>query len=66
MIHTALNQSGLAPVNPVTLKEAKDSDEWPEWEKAIATEVDQLREMGTWELVDRTQQMCCALPAIKP
>ena len=52
MIYTAFNQSGIAPVNPMTLQEAQDSDEWPEWEKAIATELEQLRDMGTWDLVD--------------
>ena len=27
MIYTAFNQSGIAPVNPMTLQEAQDSDE---------------------------------------
>ncbi len=52
IVYTAFNDSGLAPENPKTLAEAKKSDEWPEWEKAIETELEQLRKMGTWELVD--------------
>jgi len=35
------------------LHEAKASDEWPEWERAIHTELDQLKCMGTWKLVDK-------------
>ena len=37
---------------PESLEEAKRSPEWPEWEKAIKIELDQLTEMGTWNLVD--------------
>ena len=36
-----------------SLEEAKRSPEWPEWEKAIKIELDQLTEMGTWNLVDK-------------
>jgi len=35
------------------LKEARDSLEWHEWEKAIHAELDQLKQMGTWKLVDK-------------
>ena len=35
------------------LHEAKQSPEWPEWEQAIRTELDQLEKMGTWELVEK-------------
>jgi hypothetical protein len=38
-----------------TLKEAKDSPEWPEWEKAIRSELDQHQEKGTWELVEKPE-----------
>ena len=31
-----------------SLEEAKRSPEWPEWEKAIKIELDQVTEMGTW------------------
>jgi hypothetical protein len=36
-----------------SLKEAKASSEWPDWEHAIQAELDQLQEMGTWQLVDK-------------
>jgi Reverse transcriptase (RNA-dependent DNA polymerase) len=39
--------------NPLTLKEARISIEWPQWEKAIAAELQQLDRMGTWQLVNR-------------
>jgi hypothetical protein len=35
-----------------SLKEAKESPDWPEWEIAIRAELVQHREKGTWELVD--------------
>ena len=41
-----------AASNEITLKEARESVEWPQWEKAIETELNQLQQMGTWELVD--------------
>jgi len=34
-----------------SLKDAKKSFEWPEWEKVIQTELTQLQQMGTWRLV---------------
>jgi len=36
-----------------TLREAKRSPEWPEWEMAIHAELDQLKKMGTWKLIER-------------
>jgi len=36
-----------------TLREAKQSPEWPEWEKAIHAELDQLKRMGTWKLMEK-------------
>jgi len=38
---------------PKTLNDAQKSPEWPEWEKAINIELEQLQRMGTWELVDK-------------
>jgi Reverse transcriptase (RNA-dependent DNA polymerase) len=35
-----------------SLAEAKQSPEWPYWECAIQSELDQLREKGTWKLID--------------
>ena len=37
--------------DPKSLREAKRSLEWPEWERAIMSELDQLRQKGTWMLV---------------
>jgi len=36
-----------------SLKEACKSPEWPEWECAIQTELEQLCQMGTWKLVEK-------------
>ena len=51
-IYLAYNDLCLAPDDPLTLREAKASPDWPEWEKAIQVELNQLAEMKTWELVD--------------
>jgi hypothetical protein len=36
-----------------TFEQAKRSAEWPEWEKAIQSELAQLCEKGTWKLVEK-------------
>ena len=36
-----------------SLKEAKSSPDWQEWEKAIQIELTQLQQMGTWRLVKK-------------
>jgi hypothetical protein len=36
-----------------SLKEAKCSPDWPEWEKAMKIELDLLSKKGTWELVQK-------------
>ena len=36
-----------------SLKEAHESPDWPEWECAIETELEQLRRMETWKLVEK-------------
>jgi hypothetical protein len=38
---------------PISLVEAKKSPDWPEWEKAINAKLEQLQDMGTWELVKK-------------
>ena len=52
IIYNAFVESRIGGENPKTLKEAKRSPEWPEWEKAIQTELNTLKQMGTWEMVD--------------
>ena len=54
-MYATFNESGIAPDNPKTIAEARKSHEWPEWEKAIRAELDQLKEMSVWELVDRPE-----------
>jgi reverse transcriptase-like protein len=36
-----------------SLKDARNSIDWPEWEKAIQKELTQLYQMGTWRLADK-------------
>jgi len=36
-----------------SLKEVQESPDWPEWERMIHTELEQLRCMGTWKLVNK-------------
>jgi transposase InsO family protein len=38
---------------PKSLKEAKETSEWPEWERAIQTKLAQLNQTGTWSLVKK-------------
>ena len=52
MVYTALEDATDITNDPKTLEEAQASQDWPEWQKAIKTELDQLENMGTWELDD--------------
>src|SRR6267143_1622034 len=36
-----------------SLKDAKKSEDWLEWEKAVQIELTQLQQMGTWRLVEK-------------
>lgn len=38
--------------NPKSLREVKESPQWPEWESVIQRELDQLYKRGTWQLVE--------------
>ena len=49
---TTIYQAILGTDDPKTLREAKSFDDWSEWEKAIHVELDQLRDFGTWKLVE--------------
>ena len=52
-IHLMINDetySAACSDAPISLQEAKKSPDWPEWEKAIQDDLDQLQDMGTWKL----------------
>ncbi len=51
-MHQVYYETLLGGEDPKTLHEARSSSDWPEWEKAIKTELDQLDHMGTWSLID--------------
>ena len=50
-IFTAYAEKTLRRTDPKMYREARESSEWPHWEKAIETELSQLKSMGTWEMV---------------
>jgi hypothetical protein len=52
IVYEAFVDTSLGGDDPKTLAEAKKSPEWPEWEKAVNIELQQLKDMGVWELVD--------------
>jgi hypothetical protein len=49
--HTIL-QAILEMDDPKNVQEARMMEDWPEWERAIHTELDQLDQFGTWKIVD--------------
>ena len=51
-VYAASNKPSATPDNPKDLRQARESSDWPDWEKAIQAKLDQLHKMGTWELVD--------------
>jgi hypothetical protein len=42
----------LGSDDPQTVGEAKNLPDWPEWEKSIRVELEQLERFGTWTLVE--------------
>ena len=52
LVKAAFNVANLASKDPKSLKEAKGTAEWLEWQKAINIEMDQLNQRKTWMLVD--------------
>ncbi|KAF8556083.1 hypothetical protein OG21DRAFT_1521383 [Imleria badia] len=52
-VYTAFTAIHISGNDPKSLEEAKNSPEWPEWEKAIQTELETLRRMGTWESISK-------------
>lgn len=47
LINATFNKANLISDDPQSLKEARESPEWPGWEKAIQTELDQLKQRNT-------------------
>jgi hypothetical protein len=49
-----INVAGMETLgdDPKSLKEARESLEWPKWERAIEAELSQLGQMGTWTLTE--------------
>ena len=45
----------IPETDPDSLKEARESEDWPEWERAIQVELNQLKRMGTWQLVEKPE-----------
>ncbi|GBE89144.1 hypothetical protein SCP_1501500 [Sparassis crispa] len=53
LVYIAMSAHGNADADePKTLSDAKRSLEWPKWEQAVQTELNQLQGMKTWELVE--------------
>ena len=51
IIFSVYIEKTLRGTDPKTYWEAKESPEWPQWEKAINVELSQIKSMGTWEMV---------------
>ena len=45
----------IPETDPDSLKEAQESEDWPEWECVIQAKLDQLKCMGTWQLVEKPE-----------
>ncbi|KAG2057300.1 hypothetical protein BDR06DRAFT_969489 [Suillus hirtellus] len=52
MIFAMFNESGIVLDDPKLLKEARIFPDWPQWENAVNTKLEQLDTLGTWELLD--------------
>jgi hypothetical protein len=52
--HIYVTDNLLGDDDPKSLAEAKASPDWPEWEKAVKAELDQLTQKGTWILTENT------------
>ena len=51
-VYTVFAETNISGKDPKSLKEVMSLPDWPEWEKAIQIELEMLRHMDTWELVD--------------
>jgi len=51
-VYVAFSETDLDGRDPTMLKEVMKSPDWPEWEKAVQTELNTLKQMDTWKLVN--------------
>jgi len=56
VINTAFNMTNIASEDPQSLKEAKESEKWPELKPAIQSELDQSNQRSTWTLTDPPEE----------
>lgn len=47
--------SEIEGTDPLSLQEAMGRPDWPKWDLAIKTELDALKEAGTWEIVKKPE-----------
>ena len=59
IIYNTTAEIPLGSDEPKMIQEAQKSPEWENWKKAIQTELDQLKNMDTWEL---TNQLADGVP----
>jgi hypothetical protein len=52
VIGAILDRANLASEDPQSLTEVRKSSKWPEWEKSIQIELQQLRDWKMWKLTD--------------
>jgi len=52
MLSAVIDRANLASEDPQSLTEARNTSEWPEWEKAVQIELQQLKDRKTWKLTD--------------
>ena len=52
----ALTAGQRATSNPQTYQEARESNEWQHWDKAMNEELDKMKQYGVWEAVENDGQ----------
>ena len=54
MIYEVYSELPIAGNQYINLKDARNSSDWSEWDKAMQAELGQLADMETWKLVDKS------------
>jgi Reverse transcriptase (RNA-dependent DNA polymerase) len=52
VVSAVIDCTNLASEDPQSLAEARNTSEWPEWEKAVQIELQQLKDRQMWKLTD--------------